>query len=280
MSLYFASINSGSNGNCYYVGTPTDAVLIDAGLSCKETERRMRSIGLSMNIVKAIFISHEHTDHIKGVASIARKYGLPVYLNPLTSRYCERFIPLQYTQAMQPGDTIHIGKLSVTAFSKMHDAADPVSFVVANETTKVGVFTDIGICCERVIQHFTQCNAVFLEANYDEEMLANGHYPIHLKNRIRSDKGHLSNKQALDLFLQYRPAHMSHLVLSHLSKENNSPQLVEDLFLRAGTAVKIVVASRYQTSDLFCTTATANSGAPFTKKKAAPVLQMQLELFS
>lgn len=250
MSLFAASLNSGSNGNCYYVGNHQDAVLIDAGISCRETETRMSRLGLSMKKVKAIFITHEHRDHVKGVRVLSKKYQLPVYITPATlqNQVSVKRHLVAHFEAYKP---VKVGTLTVTGFPKFHDACDPHSFIVANEKVKVGVFTDLGVACDHVISHFKQCHAAFLEANYDDYMLETGFYPLHLKNRIKSNVGHLSNQQALDLFLTHRPTFMSHLFLSHISKENNSPILVENLFKKHTTDTDIVIASRYRETKVY-----------------------------
>ena len=249
MSLYITSLNSGSNGNCYYVGNDSEAVLVDAGISCRETETRMQRLGLRMQTVKAIFISHEHTDHIRGVRVLSSKYKIPVYITPGTLK--QGRIKLQSPLSFSAGEPVWIGSLCVTAFPKHHDASEPHSFVVSCGDTRVGVFTDIGQPCEHLVHHFSQCHAAFLEANYDEEMLTNGRYPYFLKNRITGGKGHLSNKQALDLFISGRPSYMSHLFLSHLSKDNNCPVLVKDLFAPHAGNTTIVVASRFEETPVY-----------------------------
>ncbi len=250
MSLKVASLNSGSNGNCYYIGNEQEAVLIDVGLSCRETEKRMRRLGLTMERVKAIFISHEHGDHIRGVDVISRKFSIPVYVTEKTLRYVPR-LDKSLAIPFMPGQPIFIGDISVTPFPKFHDAIDPHSFVLSHNGTNIGVFTDIGINCANVIEHFQQCHACFLEANYDATMLDTGRYPYHLKNRIRGGHGHLSNAQALELFLAHRPSFMSHLFLSHLSKDNNDPELALQLFTPHAGDVKVIVASRYEESGLY-----------------------------
>ncbi len=251
MSLFITSLNSGSNGNCYYIGNEREAILIDAGISCREIEKRMKRLHLSIYKVKAIFVSHEHSDHIKGIPLLSRKYNLPVYTTTTTlSQGCfkiEEHLVKRFDAHVQ----ILIGDISITPFPKLHDACDPYSFIVSSNYVKVGVFTDIGIACKNVIDHFQQCNAAFLEANYDEEMLEKGHYPYHLKNRIKGGMGHLSNKQALDLFLKYKPAFMSHLFLSHLSKNNNCPQIVSELFNAHSGNVQIIVASRDEATAVY-----------------------------
>lgn len=251
MALYIASLNSGSNGNCYYIGNEHEAVLIDAGISCRETEKRMNRLGLEMGKVKAIFVSHEHSDHITGVPGISKKFQLPVYITASTLR--DACIPLQdyLVNEFSAGSSVLIGRLQVTAFVKCHDAIDPHSFIISDGKTQVGVFTDIGNCCKEVITHFQSCHAVFLESNYCEDMLAKGNYPYYLKKRISGDTGHLSNRQALELFRKYRGKQLTHLILSHLSRNNNSPELVDHLFRQEAKGIEVVVASRYIETAVF-----------------------------
>lgn len=246
MKLFVTSLNSGSNGNCYYIGNEKEAILVDAGISCREIEQRMKRLELSMKKVKALFISHEHTDHIKGVRVLSKKHNLPVYITRDTLNNANLDDTNPSIVLMYPEKPITIGQLEITAFPKFHDARDPQSFVIRYKDLCVGVFTDIGTVCDNVIRYFKCCNAVFLEANYDEDMLQNGNYPHFLKRRISSDVGHLSNKQALDLFLTHRSENLSHLFLSHLSEENNSPELAKELFDKHAEAVEIVIASRTQ----------------------------------
>jgi phosphoribosyl 1,2-cyclic phosphodiesterase len=275
MSLHITSLNSGSNGNCYYVGNDQEAVLIDAGISCRETEKRMKRLGLMMSTVKAIFISHEHSDHIRGVQTLAKKHGLPVYITSATLRHCSFHMEaLQYV-TFRAYDPVYIGGLQVTAFPKLHDACEPHSFVVACGNVKVGVFTDIGKPCEHLTLHFKQCHAAFLESNYDEELLEKGRYPNHLKKRIRGSFGHLSNKQALDFFVQHRPACMSHLILSHLSNENNCPTLVHNLFSKHKQGVNIVVASRFEETPVYTITGTYMG----SQRPAVAMRPVQISLF-
>lgn len=250
-SLFVTSLNSGSNGNCYYIGNEQEAILIDVGISCREVEKRMARLGLSLHLVKAIFISHEHTDHIKGLYRLANKYQLAVYISPGTLVATGFTFTTATVHVFDSSLPIQIGALQVIPFAKYHDAADPYSFVVANEQVKIGVFTDIGRVCDRITYYFKQCHAVFLEANYDEDMLNNGRYPYFLKNRIRGGHGHLSNKQALDLFLSHRTDELGLLLLSHLSKDNNCPDLVTHLFKEHAGSTEIVVASRYEESAVY-----------------------------
>lgn len=251
MGLFVCSLNSGSNGNCYYIGTAKDAVLIDAGLSCKGTEKRMLNMGLGMDIVRAIFISHEHTDHIAGVERLASKYQIPVFISAATLQNSRLKIESSLVNGLQENKEVRIKGINVMAFRKFHDASDPHSFVVSYQGISIGIFTDIGRVCKKLVEHFSQCHAAFLETNYDEDMLENGPYPRHLKKRIQGGNGHLSNAQALQLFIQHRNKQLTHLFLSHLSNENNSPKLVELLFRHHARNTQIIVASRFDASGVF-----------------------------
>jgi phosphoribosyl 1,2-cyclic phosphodiesterase len=244
MAVEVCSIASGSNGNCYYVGNENEAVLVDAGISCKEIEMRMRRAGLSLQKVKAVFVSHEHTDHISGLPVLAKKYNLPVFISQATLKGSRLWFDKTLLHHFTANEDVVIGELVVHPFSKLHDAADPYSFTVSCNSTVVGVITDIGKACNNVVEHFSQCHAVFLESNYDEHMLDKGRYPFYLKNRIRNGYGHLSNRQALDLFLQHRSSSLSHLFLSHLSYNNNCPKLVGELFAAHAGGVNTIVTSR------------------------------------
>jgi len=174
MAIFFASLNSGSNGNCYYVGNEKEAVLIDAGIPCKDIERRLAQLQIPTNRLKAIFISHEHSDHIRGLAVFAKRYQLPVFITPATLRHCPGLDNKKQIEGFAAHETIRIGDLSITAFPKRHDAVDPYSFVVSQDGIQMGVFTDIGSACDHLIHYFKQCQAILLESSYDEQMLENG----------------------------------------------------------------------------------------------------------
>ena len=251
MSLSFFSLNSGSNGNCYYIGNEQDAVLVDAGISCRETVYRLTKLGIPVSRIRAIFISHEHSDHIRGVEFLSRKYRIPVFLSAVMVLSSMFQIEDSLLHTFGPGDKFDISGLEVTAFQKLHDSSDPYSFTVTGHGYTVGVFTDIGEPCANVIHHFSRCHAAFLEANYDEEMLDKGNYPIYLKRRIKSNVGHLSNMQALELFTRHKAPHLSHLILSHLSEHNNQPGIVRRLFTPHANGTRIEIASRYRESEVF-----------------------------
>lgn len=279
MSLFITSLNSGSNGNCYYIGNREEAILVDAGLSCRETLKRMMRLGLDIQKIKAVFISHEHADHIFGLPVLAKKYQIPVYITERTRMYSGMQLEPQLVHAFDAYEPVQIGKMLVHAFPKIHDAADPHSFIVSAHGVKVGIFTDIGNACNNVVDSFSQCNAVFLESNYDEKMLMNGRYPYHLKQRIRGGKGHLSNRQAYDLFTGCKPSYMSHLVLSHLSRENNKHEIVEALFTPASGNTEIIIASRFSETPVYEVPAATSPEVRFTKGSRFVASGGQLSLF-
>ena len=278
MPLYISSLNSGSNANCYYIGNDTEAVLVDAGLSCRETEKRMKQLGLSMEKVKAIFVTHEHSDHITGVPGLSKKFQLPVYITPVTLQHSN--IPLQpeLVRSFVHNKPVMIVALSILPFRKKHDGKDPHSFMISEKGINVGVITDIGFACKQVIKYFSRCHAVILESNYCDDMLRNGGYPIYLQKRISSDEGHLSNAQALELFRHYRSETLQLLILGHLSKNNNKPELVSQLFTPHAGTTRIVVASRYEASPVFYLEGTAVSPLPSKKTKKVKN-ERQLSLF-
>lgn len=275
MSLFIASLNSGSNGNCYYISSDSEAILVDAGISCREIEQRMKRLGLSMRKIKAVFVSHEHSDHIKGISVLVKKYSLPVYITATTLRHGRFHLNAQLVHLFRAHEPIAIGELTIIPFPKLHDAADPYSFTVACRDIKVGIFTDIGGPCQHLTHYFSQCNAAFLEANYDEHLLEEGDYPSYLKNRIRGGKGHLSNKQALKLFIEHKPLFMSHLFLSHLSKNNNCPNLVLELFNSYANGVKMIVASRYEQTSLYHIQHKVDQNISLPRRQSFRQLQLQ-----
>ncbi len=266
MSLFITSLNSGSNGNCYYIGNETEAILVDAGIPCSEIEKRLKRLGLPIQKIRAIFVSHEHSDHIRGITILSKKYQFPVYLTASTLLHSGLRLEKNLVIPFSAHNAVTIGSLCIIPFPKLHDACDPCSFMITCNEVNVGVFTDIGGPCKNVLLHFKQCHAAFLEANYDEGMLMQGTYPWYLKKRISGGMGHLSNKQALEIFLHHRAAHMTHLFLSHLSKNNNCSKLVYELFSSHAGGVEMIVASRDEETPVYHVT-----HLPVRKRSIRPV---------
>src|SRR5690554_1138948 len=195
--IEICAIASGSNGNCYYIGNNTDAVLIDAGISCRQILLRMKEKGLDPAKVRAVFISHEHSDHMRGARVLEKKLNVPVYITARTFISAYRNMQPAWPRYFEPGSQTVVGNFTIHSFSKNHDASEPCSFRIEYKGKNIGVLTDIGEPCSNVTTHLALCDALFLETNYDEDMLMNGRYPWYLKKRIASSVGHLSNVQAL-----------------------------------------------------------------------------------
>jgi phosphoribosyl 1,2-cyclic phosphodiesterase len=209
------------------------------------------------------------------VSVLSKKYQIPVYITHETLESSRLRLRRHLIHNFSTYVPVRVGDLTITALPTNHDACDPHNFVVSDDKVNVGVFTDIGRACEHVTRQFRQCHAAFLESNYDEMMLETGSYSTMLKRRIRGGQGHLSNTQALQLFLRHRPAFMSHLFLSHLSAENNSPEIVRGLFSRSAGRTEIIVASRYEESAVIRVV----NRDHFTRPVIPPVKAFQLALF-
>lgn len=249
--LEICAIASGSNGNCYYIGNEKYAVLIDAGISAKQIIARMLERGLKPGKVKAIFVSHEHSDHMKGVRGVHKKMNLPVYLTAKTYNGSYKSQRPESPKFFVPGDSIEVGEFVIHTFLKNHDASEPCSFRVQYQNKNVGVFTDIGEPCGNVISHLKHCDGMFLETNYDEKMLWEGRYPYFLKKRVASEVGHLSNNQAFDLLQTHAGENLKCVFLSHISKENNTPEIALNSMIPLSSRFDIKLTSRYEAGEVY-----------------------------
>tara|TARA_B100000614_G_C14539787_1_gene489835 strand:+ start:179 stop:934 length:756 start_codon:yes stop_codon:yes gene_type:complete len=214
---------SGSKGNAVFVSTGDTAVLVDAGLSGVEIQRRLDTIGERPEHLKAIVITHEHTDHVKGAGILSRRFDIPVFITRDTWRACSNLGKIDRLEFFEVGTEFTVGDMTVTPFSISHDARDPAGLTLACGGKKIGLATDLGLANSLVKYHLSGSNALYLESNHDPRMLDNGPYPWHLKQRIKGRHGHLSNMDARDLVAELHHGDLSHLVLAHLSEENNCP---------------------------------------------------------
>ncbi len=246
------ALASGSNGNCYYVGNEKDAVLVDAGISAKQILMRLNDAGLDASKIRAIFVSHEHTDHVSGVRVLSKKLGIPVWFSQGTFDALRETEQPENYRIFIPGKTIQVNSLTVHSFLKNHDAAEPCSFRIEHDDWHIGVFTDIGEACPRLTHHFRKCHAMFLETNYDEKMLWEGSYPYILKRRVASSVGHLSNDQAFELIRDHAGPELVLVFLSHLSGENNRPELAASTFESLTDRFNVKLTSRNTFSELVC----------------------------
>lgn len=249
--IEICAIASGSNGNCYYIGNETEAVLVDAGISGKEILSRLKTKNLNHLKIKAVFVSHEHTDHIRGVRGISQKLHVPIYLTSKTYFGAYKNVRPSNPRFFNPGDIVEIGGFKIHAFTKNHDAAEPCSFRIEHGEHSIGVLTDIGEACSNVVETVSKSSALFLESNYDEKMLWDGGYPWFLKKRVASEVGHLSNDQAFELLDQHTNGQLQCVFLSHISKENNTHEIALERMAGLKTRFEVKIASRYAPSDVF-----------------------------
>ena len=246
-SLAVCTLASGSKGNATYISDGETSILIDAGLSGIELQRRLASRDLSPENLDAIIVTHEHSDHVRGVGILSRRYKLPVYINPKTHRASPRIGKLHETRPFECGTTFHVNKMAIHPFAISHDAENPAGFTIGQNGTTVGIATDLGIATAMVRQHLKRCALLILEANHDLTMLETGPYPWPLKQRIRGRTGHLSNPDSKKLLKELQHKGLRHVILGHLSEINNTPQKAFDEVSRAITRcnAKLTVADQY-----------------------------------
>ena len=224
-SFRFFILASSSAGNSAYITDGRTHLLIDCGLSRRETFARLESIGVNPTCLDAILITHEHCDHVSGLGPIARKLGKPIYLTQATADSLDAGAETEFFRPFQAGGSITIGSFSVQSFSLPHDAVDPVGFVFISQGRKVGICTDLGYMPDSIRFHLQDCDLLLLESNHDLEMLKVGPYPWSLKQRVMSRRGHISNDVVSQFILDDLTTRTRHLVLGHLSEQNNMPAL-------------------------------------------------------
>ncbi|MCE9612680.1 MAG: MBL fold metallo-hydrolase [Lentisphaerae bacterium] len=235
MPLTLCVLASGSAANCIYVASPTTRVLIDAGLSGRETERRLEALGLPLSGIAAVCVTHEHDDHRAALRVLQQRHGLRLYANAGTIEAIERhdaFRGLEW-QVFATGVPFTIGDLRVEPFPVPHDSYDPVGFVVSDAMTRVAVVTDIGMATSLVRERLKGCQTVVIESNHDEEMLRNSKRPWSLKQRILGRQGHLSNAQACELVAEVAGPQLRTVFLAHLSDDCNRPEMALGSMRRA-----------------------------------------------
>lgn len=249
-NLAICVLASGSKGNSAFITDGETSILIDAGLSGIELERRLTSRGLSPQSLDAIIVTHEHTDHIRGVGIVSRRYKLPVYINQETHKASAQLGRLHDQRGFECGKTFHISNLAIHPFSISHDAENPAGFTIGQNGTTMAIATDLGIATSMVKQHLKGCELLILEANHDPKMLETGPYPWPLKQRISSRNGHLSNLSSKMLLEELQHDKLQHVILAHLSEINNTPQKAFDEVAKALTrcSPKLTVADQYKSS--------------------------------
>ena len=224
----FASLGSGSDGNALVVQVGKTCVMMDCGFNLSESIVRLARLGLKPEELSAIVVTHEHGDHVAGVARLARKYNIPVWLTHGTLRAQFKTLgELPKINEINPHDSFAIGDVMVQPYLVPHDAAEPVQYVFGNGTKRLGVLTDVGSSTPYIEQTLSGCAALVLECNHDVELLAKGDYPYSLKQRVGGRLGHLNNKDAGALLAKLDNSQLQHIVAAHLSRKNNTPQLAK-----------------------------------------------------
>jgi phosphoribosyl 1,2-cyclic phosphodiesterase len=253
-SLAVCTLASGSKGNATYMSDGETAILVDAGLSGVEIQRRLTSRNLSPEDIDAIIVTHEHSDHTRGVGILSRRFKLPVYINPKTRKVCPGLGKLYDTRPFECGTTFQINNITVHPFAISHDAEDPAGFTIGQNGVTVGIATDLGIATSMVRQHLKRCALLILEANHDPTMLETGPYPWPLKQRIRGRTGHLSNPDSKTLLQELQHDNLQHVILGHLSETNNTPQKAFEEVSRAITRcnARMTVADQYSSGPVIC----------------------------
>ncbi|MCL2701220.1 MAG: MBL fold metallo-hydrolase [Phycisphaerae bacterium] len=248
------SLQSGSNGNCVYVECGSTRLLVDAGISGLAAQRRLERHGRDIRAVTAVLISHDHRDHIGCAGVYSRKFNLPIHASPATIDAARRIRlgRIDTLGAFTPGDTLHFGDLAVETIPTPHDAADGAAFVVTDGHRRLGILTDLGHVFDGLAHTVSTLDAVFLESNYDDDMLRTGPYPWPLQQRIRGPRGHISNRESADLLHTAASPRLRWAVLSHLSEQNNHPHIALETHREiVSSHLPLHVASRYDASEMF-----------------------------
>jgi phosphoribosyl 1,2-cyclic phosphodiesterase len=228
MKLNFCSLSSGSSGNCYYLGNEFFGILIDAGISATSIRKFLKDIGVSMQTIMGVLVTHNHSDHIRGLEVLTRKNRLPAFTtnniwNSILSP--NKNIPRDCIREISIQQKFHLAGFDIEAFPVFHDAPETVGFHICSGNKKVTIVTDLGHICPTADPYIRAANLLVIESNYDEKMLVEGSYPYYLKQRIQSNNGHLGNHQTSVFLADILNDNLSHICLAHLSKNNNTPDL-------------------------------------------------------
>jgi phosphoribosyl 1,2-cyclic phosphodiesterase len=225
----FAVLGSGSQGNGTLIASGDTYILVDCGFSLRETERRLALLGVSAAQLSAVLVTHEHADHVHGVGLLSRRYGVPVYLSQGTLRGLRK--PVEARGFLACGQSLEIGALRVSAARVEHDALEPLQYVISDGQRRFGMLTDLGTYDGWLLDRYQDLDALLIESNHCRDMLAHGHYPYFLKQRVGGNLGHLNNHQAANLVAELGWQDLQHLVLAHLSSKNNLPHLARQQFV-------------------------------------------------
>jgi len=261
--MKISALASGSSGNCFFIENEKaksnkNSILVDCGISCKQAEERLLDIKRSPKSIKGIFVTHEHSDHIRGIDVFARKFSIPIFAPKKIIDSCFLCSDKELLNGIKNNETLKIAGLEVSAFPKSHLGEDPVSYYITDSKNnkKLSVITDAGYPCKNITENVSDSNFLAIESNYDEKMLHEGLYPWHLKKWISSDNGHLSNTQSACCMLEHSSKKLKNIMLCHLSQNNNTPEkalhtcrtiMKERLDIRPA----IEISTRFEATGLF-----------------------------
>ncbi len=252
--MQFSLLGSGSSGNALLITSPTNSILVDCGLSLKQLTLRMETVGTHPADLRAVFITHEHTDHVAGVGVLARRHGTPIWMTEATrAALPERVGALTPTRIFESGGTFFCGEFLVQSFHVTHDAVDPVNYAIESNGAKLGIATDMGCAGALAREKLKGCHALILEANYCPDMLKKSGYPLHLRQRIRGPRGHLSNPQMTSLLSQLVHPALEIVVATHVSQENNTSEKVREAVMEGlgGHECRVEIATQDEPTELF-----------------------------
>jgi phosphoribosyl 1,2-cyclic phosphodiesterase len=254
--MIVAPLGSGSAGNAYYFESDGTSILVDAGFGPRETAKRLAQIGRELGQLKALVLTHEHYDHMRGAESLARKLSIPIYLTRGTLDASAIDRDETPVVVFNNNSTFPIGELNVHACRTLHDATDPACFVIeSRDGTRVGIASDLGFVDEQVRKHLSGCDGLLFESNHDLDMLRMGTYPWSLKRRIMSRFGHLSNDDSMHAVQRMIGADLKTLCLIHLSEKNNNESIVRDmaarLMQRNGVQLELAIAKQGEATGIF-----------------------------
>ncbi len=222
--MRYASLGSGSKGNATLIQNETTTIMVDCGFSVKETERRLARLNLTAEDISALFVTHEHGDHIRGVGPFARKYNLTVCMTRGTAK-CKSLGNVPNLRLIAVDDSIDFGGMTIESYTVPHDANEPCQFIIMDKKIRFAMLTDVGHCTEHIVTQLNDCDALLLECNHDTTMLHNGPYPASLKERVGGLYGHLSNNQASKLLNEIQHDKLKKISIAHISDKNNKEEL-------------------------------------------------------
>lgn len=226
----FLSLSSGSNGNCYYIGDESSGMLVDAGIGIRTLKQRLENAGIGLDAIRMLLVTHDHTDHIRGIGSIAKRLSVPVYTTSVLHNALIRRSEMQEAlsgcrRILRPGLEMNVGAYSFTAFEVPHDATQTLGYKIRAAGVTIVFMTDLGRVPEHAIGHCLDADYVVIESNYDMDMLIHGAYPPELKARVMSDRGHLSNDMCAEAIRKFLHPGLKGIFLCHLSQDNNTPEI-------------------------------------------------------